>query len=127
MSSFDEVRGRQLVNIDATQAALQGMLRDVKQHSESSRKRKGEEHNRKSNAKPVNLHAGDFVLVRRAVSKGHKLQFIWAGRLRIVSVKLDLVYEVEDFLDSKRATVHARRLQLYSADMEGKAMNSKLH
>ena len=102
------------------------MHRDVKQRAESSKKRKVEEHNRKTNVKPVNFHAGDFVLVRAAVSKGHKLQFIWTGPRRIVSVTSDLVYEVEDLLDSKRATVHARIPQLYRADMEGKAVDPKL-
>lgn len=123
---LDEVRARQLVKIDVTQAALEDMHRDVKQRAESSRKRNVEEHNRKNNVKPVNLHEGDFVLVRRAVSKGHKLQFIWTGLRRIVSVKSDLLYEVKDLLDSKRAMVHARRLQLYRADMDGKALNPKL-
>lgn len=126
LPSLDEVRARQLVNIDLMQAALEDMHRDVKLRAEKSRQRKVDEHNRKTNVRPVNFNEGDFVLVRRAVTKGHKLQFIWTGPRRIVSVHSDLVYEVEDLLDSKRSTVHARRLQLYRADMDGKAVNPKL-
>lgn len=71
----DEVRARQLLDVDNMQQALQDLHRDVYARANASRKRQVATHNRRTNIQPVNFTVGDFVLVRRAVSSGHKLSF----------------------------------------------------
>lgn len=58
--------------------------------------------------------------MRRAQAGGHKLQFVWQGPRRIAQVKSDWVYEVENIIIVKKILVHARRLNLYRQDMDGK-------
>jgi len=66
------------------------------------------------------------VLVRCAQNKGHRLKFQWTGPRRVITVKSDLVFEVENLADGKRETVHARRLQLYRADLDGEEVDPNL-
>lgn len=124
--SQDVVKLRRLVNIDSMQSALEDMHRDIKYRVELSRKRQVSAHNRKTKLQPINFQVGDFVLVRRAAKKGHKLKFLWIGPRRVTAVKSDLVFEVEDLLHAKREVVHARRLQLYRADMDKKPVEERL-
>lgn len=76
-------------------------------------------HNARTNVQAANFQIGNFVLVRRAQRKGHKLQFVWRGPRRLTAVKSDWVYEVQDLPQAKRGTVHARRLILYRAGLDG--------
>ena len=52
---------------------------------------------------------------------------MWLGPRRTVTVKSELVYEVEDILYGKREVVHTRQLPLYHADMDGKYVGKRLH
>ena len=94
------------------------MHRQVRGLATKSRDRAVAKHNARTKAQAANFGRGDFVLVRRAQHKGHKLQFVWRGPHRITAVKSAWVYEVEDLLKKKRETVHARRLILYRAGLE---------
>ena len=58
--------------------------------------------------------------MRRAQPGGYKLRFVWTGPRRITNVRSDWVFEVENILSGKKEVVHARRLILYRADMDGK-------
>ena len=117
---------RQLVNIEDTQKALSYMHKDVKQRADHNRKKQREAHNRKTNIKPVNFTVGDFVLVRRAKAPGHKMKFMWVGPRRITACKSEWVYEVEHLLKGSRETVHAKRMFLYRAGMDGKEVVPEL-
>ena len=117
---------QRILDIEAMQNSFVAMHKDVKQNTDSSRQRQVDAHNRRTNVQPVNLQKGDFVLVQRATKKGHKLSLMWLGPRRIVDVKSELVYEVEDIIHGKREVVHARRLLLYRADMDGKPVDERL-
>lgn len=122
----DIARAAQLMHIDALQSSLEVFHKEVKLEATKSRKRMIDRHNRQTKVQAVNFQVGDFVLVRRATKKGHKLEFRWTGPRHIVFVKSYLVFTVENLLTSKREAIHARRLLLYRADMDGKAIDDKL-
>ena len=85
--SLDEIQLRQVVNIDATQEALEEMHKQIKARSGRSRKRQIDAHNRKTKFQPADFQVGDFVLVRRAQGKGHKLKFLGTGPRSVVGVR----------------------------------------
>ena len=122
----DEAHLRQILRIDELQSALTGMHKDVHERTTANRSRQREAHNRKTNLKKVNFTTGDFVLVRRAGPCGHKLKFTWVGPRRITECKSEWVFEVEDLRGKGKETVHARRLCLYRADMDGKKLDERL-
>ena len=124
--SKDEIRLRQIVDIDATQSALESMHKQIRDRSDHSRKRQIEAHNKKTRVQPVNFQKRDFVLVRRAQNKGHKLKFLWTGPRKVIAVRSDLVFEVENLADGRCETVHARRLILYRADFDGVEVDPQL-
>ena len=116
----DELRVKQLVSIGQTQQVLNNIHCEVAGLTSSSRRRLIEQHNRKTNVQPVNYTIGDFVLVRRSNTGRHKLAFVWQGPQRVTAAKSELVYEVESLVSGKVEIVHARRLRLYRAGMDGK-------
>lgn len=122
----DEVRARQLVEIASTQSALEDMHREVAGLTSASRKRRTDSHNKRTNIQHVNFTVGDFVLVRCVLKGGHKLRCRWRGPRRIVRVKSEWVYEVEDLVKNSVSIIHARRLKLYKASMDGKEVDSAI-
>eukprot|EP00171_Calliarthron_tuberculosum_P004595 IDg4595t1 len=124
--TLDEVRARQVMRIDAVQDALDDMHRDVLGRVDARRKRSITDHNRRTGVQPVNFGRGDFVLVRRAVDRGHKLSYRWTGPRRVLTEVSPLVFEVEDLLTKRVERAHARRLMLYRADMDGVAVDQRL-
>lgn len=122
----NELLARQLVEVKKIQECGHQMHKEVHARADSSRTRHVELHNRRTNIQPPNFTVGDFVLVRRAAPTGHKLSFKWIGPRRVSSVKSEPVFEVEDLLKRKMEVVHARRLLLYRADMDGKEVNPQL-
>lgn len=136
LSSIDEIRARQLIEIDRVQSRLDNVHKYVSSRSNTRREREIRRHNSKTNLQPANFYVGnfvanfyvgDFVLVRTAQPiKRHKLSFLWRGPKRIMSTKSDLVYETEDLVSGKRETVHAKRLKLYRAGMVVKPVEDSL-
>jgi len=124
--SLDEVHMRMVMGIDELQSALEGMHKEVEGLTSASRKRQVERHNKRTNVHCAKFVEGDFVLVRRAQPGGHKLQFVWRGPRRVVGVKSDWVYVVENLISEKKEVVHARRLHLYRVDMDGKEVSPSL-
>lgn len=118
--SDEDIRVRQVTNIDEVQKALDAMHKDVNERVDAERARQILKHNAKTNVLPANFTVGDFVLVRRAQKcKGHKLQFLWRGPRRITTAINKWVFEVQGLVDKKREVVHARRLLWYRADRDG--------
>ncbi len=89
-------------------------------------KRQVQRHNEKTNIQPINFSLGDFVLVRCAQKKGHKLQLSWRGPRRISKVISAWVFEVEDLNSSKKEIVHARRICFYQGKLDGEQVNPEL-
>ncbi len=83
---MDAVRAMLKTNIDKVQAALDIMHKDASDRVSNDRKRQIIAHNRKTNIVSPNFTNGDFVLVRRAVDKGHKLSNRWLGPRKITRV-----------------------------------------
>ena len=124
--TVDDIRARQLISVEQIQNALDLMHKDVKGLVTKRRQQPSKAHNKKTNIQPVDFSNGDFVLVRTAGKRGHKLGFTWRGPRRVVNTINPLVYEVEHFKTEARETVHATRLLLYRADMEGTEVDPKL-
>lgn len=78
---------------------MNGIHKEVSGLVSDSLKKATDKHNKKTNVQKDNFRVGDFVLVRRAHKKGHKLQFMWRGSRKILSVKSEWVYEVVDILN----------------------------
>lgn len=125
-AGLSEVRARQLVNIEELGQALDDSHRDVQSLMSKSRERAIELHNKRTGATAARFDVGDFVLVRRGVPGKHKLSFDWVGPRRVVEVKSDWVFIVEDLLRGDRRVAHARRLILYRADMDGQPVSPSL-
>lgn len=124
--SENEIHTRQIMHTETLQKAMAEMHREVSGLISKSRRRRIEEHNRRTNVFAASFDVGDFVLLRRAVSGGHKLSSVWTGPRRIVQCKSDLVFVVQNIMNAKLETVHARRLLKYRADMDGKPATKKL-
>ena len=122
----DETRTRQVLEVERLQMAMDDMHRKVAETNGIARERAVKRHNMRTNVRATNFIEGDFVLVRTKGSTGHKLQFKWRGPRRITNVVSDLVYEVENLITKKRETVHARRLQFYRSDFDGKEVSLSL-
>lgn len=119
-TTADDLRARVLVGIEEIQEALVDMHREVVGIASASRKRHVAKHNQRTNVQHANFVEGDFVLVRRAQPGVHKVRFVWRGPRRVTQVRSEWVYEVQNLITDKREIVHARRLHLYRADMDGK-------
>ena len=89
-------------------------------------KRAIEEHNSRKGVQPVKFGRGYFVLVRRAVDRGHKLNYRWVGPRRVLSELSPLVFEVEDLVSVQTEHVHARRLIEYRADADYQTVDPPL-
>ena len=124
--SEDDARIKQIIQIDNLQCALLGMHRDVREKIDAARQRRIDWHNTKTNVAKMTFMKGDFVLVRRSKPNKLKLGFQWKGPKRIVAVKSEWVYEVEDLLTYNKEVVHARRLLLYRPDMDGVEASNEL-
>ncbi len=74
--SGDEHRVRQVASIEKTQNVLDEMHKDINEKVTRERARYMIANNQKCGVLPVNFQEGDFVLVRRAQRKGHKLSFV---------------------------------------------------
>ena len=118
-TTTDELHITSLLNIESIQNALQEVHREVAERRANSRARRTSRHDKLTNVVASGFREGDWVLVRKLTPGGHKLRFLWRGPRRIVAVRSDWVYEVENIIDGKREIVHARRMHLYRADMDG--------
>lgn len=123
---LSEVRSKELVGISETREGFEQMHREVLELSSRRRQNSVSRHNAMTNVRTTRFEIRDFVLVRRAHDKGHKLKFMWCGPRRIVNVKSAWVYVVQNILSSKQETVHARRLMKYKSDIDGKEVDPGL-
>ena len=102
--NFSEAEGQKLINIDALQNNLHHLHKDVSEKVSRRRRKAIAAHNKATNIVEPRFEICDFVLVRRAVDRGHKLQYKWVGPLRIEQVHSPLVYTVAKFNGNRPTT-----------------------
>lgn len=124
--SLDHARCEQILRIDDLKEALDSMHKEVAELVRRNRSKQIKAHNRKTKIITPNFSVGDFVLVRRAQDKGHKLSFKWQGPMRVTKIVSPLVYEVTSITANSSNNVHAVRLKLYRSDMDGKEVSQEL-
>lgn len=74
------------------QDSLNGIQKDVKSRPNAAWARKVIMKNYKSSLIWANLELSDYVLDVQAQRKGHKLQCIWSGPRKILSVNIRLLF-----------------------------------
>ena len=109
------------------QDALVEVHKDVKLRCEKERQRQRKAHNKKTNVYAANFCVGDFVMVRRAQNKGHKLASKWIGPLEITTVISDSAYDVQNLITGKRETVHHTLLRHVSSNIGANAEKYQAH
>ena len=124
--SIDRIRAEQLVFINDIQNSLDAMHKDTSERITKIRQNQINAHNRRTNIAKPNFSLGEFVLVRRAKDKGHKINFRWLGPRRIVKVYSDLVYDVAKLNSGDVEKVHCARLLLYRAADENTTVSKAL-
>ena len=123
---IDQIRAQQILKIDEMQVSLDNMHKDVGKRVANARKKQIAHHNKKTNIISHQFNIGDFVLIRTAQDRSHKLSFRWRGPQRISRIIGDAVYEVENLFNGEVDTVHASRIILYRDDLNGKQPSEKL-
>ena len=118
--SLTRARTEQLIQINKLQEGLDALHKDVSDRIGKRRKRAIAAHNRATNIVAPQFAVGDFVLVRRQVTPGHKLAFQWCGPRRITATLSPLVYAVARLDGGREERVHAARLTHYSSAIDGK-------
>lgn len=109
--TIEEVRARQLIEVERISEALEGMHK-VAGLTSISRERRIKAHNARTHVRECNFD--DFVL--RGMSdtkKSRKLMFRWRGPYRITKVLSDFLFEVEDLRSASRSVVHGTRLKFF--------------
>ena len=121
-----EVDTRRLLQIELLQDAVEKMHSSVLETVSNERKRAILAHNRRTNISVLNLHPGDFVLVRVPGTTAHKLSFKWTGPRRVLRSTGPHTYEIEDLISGKSEIIHDSRMILYRNDMVGKEVSEEL-
>ncbi|CDF35328.1 unnamed protein product [Chondrus crispus] len=116
----------QLLEINKLQNDFDNMHRDVERRVSSNRAKQIQHHNNNTNIISTIFCVGDFVLVRRAQNKGHKQSFRWIGPRSVAKVVSEIVYAVENLVTHQVEQVHAARMILSRAKMDGKKVSAKL-
>lgn len=107
------------MKIKELQTALDKMHKEVQASVSTRRDKAVEKHNRATNIVTPSFSIGDFVLVRQATDRGHKLRFKWFGPCRITAVHGPLVYGVTSLSTRGTQRVHAARLIKYNDSLNG--------
>lgn len=115
-----------IIKIEDLQSSLLEMHKKVQVSVSKNRARQIRKHNRETNLVAPNFTVGDFVLVRRAQDKGHKLNFRWLGPRRITKAISELVYEVTKLDGTNPEDVHCARLRSYRTAEENAPVTSDL-
>lgn len=79
-----------------------------------------------NNKDKTNNRETKHVGTRQMQERKGGLQFKWLGPRRVVDAKTEWVFVVKDLITEKLETVHASRLLLYRADMDGKPVDPAL-
>lgn len=77
--TLTSTRGKQVVKINYIQRSLEYLHKEVSVSSQARLDRSIEAHSQATNIHTLSFSVGDFVFVRRATDRGHKLQFRFCG------------------------------------------------
>ena len=124
--TLDIARAQQCANMEQIQDSMDKMHKEVSERVNEQRKKAVMKHNERTGVIAVNFAVRDFVLVRRPKTRQHKLQYSWQGPRRVVGVKSEWVYEVEDLIRKKREYAHASRMILYRGDLDDQPVSDAL-
>lgn len=116
---IDGARVAQVLAIKDLQVALDQMHKEVAISVGNRRERAIEAHNKATNIITPSLHVGDFVLVRRANDRGHKLRFRWFGPCAVSKVFSAHVYGITPLRGGNEERVHCARLIKYRDALNG--------
>ncbi|MEM1369509.1 MAG: RNase H-like domain-containing protein [Cyanobacteria bacterium P01_H01_bin.15] len=116
----------QLVKIDKLQESLQAMHKEVSMLTMKRRARAISAHNKATNLISPSFAIGDFVLVRRATDRGHKLKFKWSGPKRITAIHSPLVYGISSLRGGTAERVHCTRMIKYNDGFLGKEVPKEI-
>lgn len=111
---LEEVRAKQILQLDNVAKALDGMHKEAKELSTKKREAAVKSHNRKTSVCSINFAEGDYVL--RGVlqrDRGSKPSLKWHGPFRVTACHSNYIFEVEDLLSGKREECHGRRLKFF--------------
>ena len=111
--TLEHARAAQIIAIAELQAAFDKMHKEVERSVSLRRERAIAAHNKATNVVSPSFVVGDFVLVRRANDRGHKLRFRWFGPCRIKAVHSPHVYSIAPLRGGKTELVHCARLIKY--------------
>lgn len=81
--------------------------KDVSTKINTRRQKANAKQNSATNIINPSFSIGDFVLLRRATDRDHKLSFKWKGPRRTVAVHSPLVYSVERLTGGSIENVHS--------------------
>lgn len=109
----------QMASIQTLQIDMDRIHKQVTESVSSRRERAIELHNKATHIINPVLHVGDFVLVRRANDRGHKLRFRWFGPCAIAKVFSSHVYGVTPLVGGKMERVNCARLMKYRDSLNG--------
>lgn len=116
--TLERVKAEQIVIIDKMQVALKAMHKKVSGFVTKNRARQLRAHYKQTNIVQPSFTVGDFVLVRRAQDKGHKLSLRSMGPIRVTNVVSELVYDVTKLDGSTNERVREARLRFYRSGHE---------
>lgn len=116
----------QVVPISELQAALEQMHKYVERSVSLRRERAIAAHNKATNIVAPSLVVGDFVLVRRANDRGHKLRFRWFGPCQVTAICSPLVYGITPLQGGKTERVHCARLIKHRDPLLGNPVSQEM-
>ena len=124
--TLEYARATQVIAISELQSALDQVHKDVERSVSLRRERAIASHNKATNIVTPSFAIGDFVLVRRANDRGHKLRFRWYGPSRITAVHSPLVYGITSLQGGKVDRVHCARLIKYRDSLLGEPVPKEM-
>lgn len=107
------------MEVSVLQKALEEMHKEVSGTVRNRRKVAIATHNEATHIVESKLSVGDFILIRRATDRGHKLSFEWISPMLFDAAHSELVYTVSRFDGSNPQQIHATRMILFSGSLDG--------
>ena len=97
---------------DELRTALHEMHKGVEQHGRNIRSINRQQAEKRGVKKHAQFEVGDYVLV--ALTKPNKLQVRWHGPMRVINIKSEWTFRVEDLVYGRTYLRHASMMKKYS-------------
>jgi hypothetical protein len=112
--SLEEIRARQLLQIDKLRTTVDVIHREVAGLTSQARNTRVALHNSRTGVRPINFTVGEVVL--RGVltrEKGRKTYVCWKGPFCVTACHSNFIFEVRRLLTGAKSTVHGTRLKFF--------------